>query len=174
MSGGFRGWEGNGLPVENASSGDKDAADAYALQQGLQFTQEQPQQQQQMPLGGYMRPPAYAAVGAQATIAGRIISLRHQEESRTDDVDAICKLLSAMSLQPERTVGAAPPAAAAAVPPAAHPPSAVPVPAAPHAAAAAAKQQSMNPAIQAPVQQVIAAQAPHWSNKVRATRPMGI
>merc|ERR1719265_265481 len=192
MSGGFRGWEGNGLPVENASSGDKDAADAYALQQGLQFTQEQPQQQQQMLLGGYVRPPAYAAVGAQAelaaveeaaakaareaaakeaaarcaahraaeekaSIAGLMITLRSErppQESRnetkapqTSDVDAICKLLSAMSLQPERTVAAAPPAAAAAVPPAAHPPAAVPVPAAPPAAAAAAKQQSMNPAI---------------------------
>jgi len=37
LSGGFRGWEGNGLPVESSGSGDKYAADAYALLQGVQF-----------------------------------------------------------------------------------------------------------------------------------------
>lgn len=39
MSGGFRAWEGIGLPVESAGpgSGDKYAADAYALLQGVQF-----------------------------------------------------------------------------------------------------------------------------------------
>lgn len=41
MSGGFRGWQGNGLPVESlggdAGAGDKYAADAYALLQGVQF-----------------------------------------------------------------------------------------------------------------------------------------
>lgn len=42
MSGGFRAWEGIGLPVESSGSGDKYAADAYALLQGVQFTHKQP------------------------------------------------------------------------------------------------------------------------------------
>jgi len=43
MSGGFRGWEAMGLPVESTGSGDaKYAADAYALLQGVQFAHKPP------------------------------------------------------------------------------------------------------------------------------------
>lgn len=36
LSGGFRAWEGNGFPVDSGG-GDSNAADVYALQQGVQF-----------------------------------------------------------------------------------------------------------------------------------------
>lgn len=42
LSGGFRAWEGNGLPVETTGTGDKYAADAYALLQGVQFVHKAP------------------------------------------------------------------------------------------------------------------------------------
>lgn len=38
LSGGFRGWEGKGLPVQHAASGAKGlAADNYAVMQGMKF-----------------------------------------------------------------------------------------------------------------------------------------
>merc|ERR1719247_53435 len=66
LTGGFRGWQGCGLPVEQEGQGaDKYAADAYALLQGVQFA-HRPSPAPPPMLGSYV------AAGGQATGVGLV------------------------------------------------------------------------------------------------------